>query len=217
MMGNRRLRNTVEQCCWSAGRMGTHDARAERELVARVARGEEAATAELLRRYLDRVFRFVCPRVGYHEQDAEEVTQETFLSAVRLAPTFRGESALFSWLCGIARKQVFYFHSNQRPQRRGSPANTVSWDDEEVQLLQSALSLGPLEQEIVEQMAIRELAEGILLALPEAEREALLLRYVEDLSVREIASIMKRTEKAIESLLRRARQRAFAVGSEGVR
>lgn len=204
----------AEQCVWSTGRMETHDLRAERELVARVARGDEAASAELLRRYMDRVFRFICPRVGYHEQDAEEVTQETFLSAVRLAPTFRGESGVFSWLCGIARKQVFYFHSNQRPERRGAPANTLSWDDEEVQLLQSALSLGPLEQEIVEQIAVRELVERVLLALPEAEREALLLRYMEDLSVREIATIMKRTEKAVESLLRRARQRAFAVGSE---
>jgi RNA polymerase sigma-70 factor (ECF subfamily) len=194
--------------------MESQDARAERELVARVARGDEAATAELLRRYLDRVFRFVCPRVAYHEQDAEEVTQETFLSAVRLASGFRGESSVFSWLCGIARKQVFYFLSNQRPERRGSPANTVSLDDVEVQLLQSALGTGPLEQEIVQQLAVRELVEGILLALPEAEREALLLRYVEDLSVREIAGIMRRSEKAIESLLRRARQRAFAVGSE---
>jgi RNA polymerase sigma-70 factor, ECF subfamily len=212
-MGNGRVRNVAEQC-WSTGRMDTHDVRAERELVARVARGEEAATAELLRRYLDRVFRFICPRVGYHEQDAEEVTQETFLSAVRLAPTFRGESSLFSWLCGIARKQVFYFHSNQRPERRGAPANTVSWDDEEVQLLQSALAVGPLEQEIVDQLAIRELVERILLTLPESEREALLLRYVEDLSLREIARVMRRTEKAVESLLRRARQRAFAAGAE---
>jgi RNA polymerase sigma-70 factor (ECF subfamily) len=203
-----------EQWRWPAGRMQIQDARAERELVARVGRGDEAATAELLRRYLDRVFRFVCPRVGYQEQDAEEVTQETFLSAVRLAPTFKGESEVFSWLCGIARKQVFYFYSNQRPERRGAPANTVSWDDEEVRLLGEALALGPIEQEIVEQIAIRELVERILVALPEAEREALLLRYVEDLSVREIAQIMKRTEKAVESLLRRARQRAFAVGSE---
>jgi RNA polymerase sigma-70 factor, ECF subfamily len=207
----------VGQWHWSTERMETHDSRAERELVARVARGEEAATAELLRRFLDRVFRFVCPRVGYQEQDAEEVVQETFLSAVRLAPTFRGESSLFSWLCGIARKQVFYFHSNQRPERRGSPANTVSLDDEDVQLLQAALGAGPLEQEIVEQLSVRELVEGILTALPEAEREALLLRYVEDLSVREIAGIMRRSEKAVESLLRRARQRAFAVGSEGGR
>jgi RNA polymerase sigma-70 factor, ECF subfamily len=212
-MGNGRMRNVAEQC-WSTGRMDIQDARAERELVARVARGEDAATAELLRRYLDRVFRFICPRVGYHEQDAEEVTQETFLSVVRLAPTFRGESSLFSWLCGIARKQVFYFHSNQRPERRGAPANTVSWDDEEVQLLQSALAVGPLEQEMVDQLAIRELVEKILLSLPEAEREALLLRYVEDLSLREIGRIMKRTEKAVESLLRRARQRAFAAGTE---
>jgi RNA polymerase sigma-70 factor (ECF subfamily) len=200
---------------WSPGYMERHDSRAERELVARVGRGEEAATAELLRRYMDRVYRFVCPRVGYQEQDAEEVTQETFLSAVRLAPTFRGQSALFSWLCGIARKQVFYFYSNQRPERRGSPANTLSWDDEEVQLLQSALATGPLEQEIVEQLAVRELVERILLALPEAEREALLLRYVEDLSVREIAGIIGRTEKGVESLLRRAKQRAFAMGTEG--
>jgi RNA polymerase sigma-70 factor (ECF subfamily) len=202
---------------WSSGYMERHDSRAERELVARVARGEEAATAELLRRYMDRVYRFVCPRVGYQEQDAEEVTQEAFLAAVRLAPTFRGQSTLFSWLCGIARKQVFYFYSNQRPERRGSPANTVSWDDEEVQLLQSALATGPLEQEIVEQLAVRELVERILLALPEAEREALLLRYVEDLSVREIAGIIGRTEKGVESLLRRAKQRAFAMNTEGTR
>jgi RNA polymerase sigma factor (sigma-70 family) len=199
---------------WSTGRMQSQERRAERELIARVARGEEAATAELLRRYLDRVFRFVCPRVGYQEQDAEEVAQETFLSAVRLAPTFRGESALFSWLCGIARRQVFYFHSNQRPERRGSPSDTLSWEDEDVQLLQGALGAGPLEQEIVEQLSVRDLVERIMLALPEPEREALLLRYMEELSVREIAGIMGRTEKAVESLLRRARQRAFALGAE---
>jgi RNA polymerase sigma-70 factor (ECF subfamily) len=195
--------------------METHDSRAERELVARVGRGEEAATAELLRRYMDRIYRFVCPRVGYQEQDAEEVTQEAFLAAVRLAPTFRGQSTVFSWLCGIARKQVFYFYSNQRPERRGAPADTVSWDDEEVQLLQSALASGPLEQEIVDKLDIRELVERVLLALPEAEREALQLRYVEELSVREIAGIIGRTEKGVESLLRRAKQRAFAIGTEG--
>ena len=55
----------------------------------------------------------------------------------------------------------------------------------------------------MDQLAIRELVEQILLTLPEAEREALLLRYVEDLSVREIGRIMGRTEKAVESLLRR--------------
>jgi DNA-directed RNA polymerase specialized sigma24 family protein len=42
-------------------------------------------------------------------------------------------------------------------------------------------------------------------------------RYVEDLNVREIAGTLRRSEKAVESLLRRARQRAFAVGSEGER
>src|SRR5206468_12902936 len=104
--------------------------------------------------------------------------------------------------------------SNQRPERRGSPASTVSLEEEDVQLLQAAIATGPLEHEIVEQLSVRELVEGILTALPEAEREALLLRYVEDLSVREIAGIMRRTEKAVESLLRRARQRAFAAGAE---
>ena len=60
-------------------------------------------------------------------------------------------------------------------------------------------------------------SQRILLALPEAEREALLLRYVEDLSVREIAGIIGRTEKGVESLLRRAKQRAFAMNMEGTR
>ena len=78
----------------------------EISLVRRVARGEEAAMAELYQTYFEAVLRFVYRRLGESFEDAEEVTQDVFISAVSLAGTYQGLGPVFRWLCGIAQNRI---------------------------------------------------------------------------------------------------------------
>src|SRR5689334_15267353 len=82
----------------------------EQSLVLSVASGNEAAAEELFRTYGDPVLRFVYRRVGEQMEDAEEVTLDTFGSAVKLAGTFDPRFLVFTWLCGIAKLRIIDFY-----------------------------------------------------------------------------------------------------------
>jgi RNA polymerase sigma-70 factor (ECF subfamily) len=73
----------------------------ERQLVARVLRGDATAERELYEAHVDRIFRLIFRLSGDHEV-AQECTQETFIRAFERLGTFRGESALGTWLHSIA-------------------------------------------------------------------------------------------------------------------
>ncbi len=79
----------------------------DRELAERVVRlGDEAAFRILYRRHTPAVYRFVLRLVGGNEQEAEDVVQETWMRAARGLEGFRWQSALRSWLSGIALNRV---------------------------------------------------------------------------------------------------------------
>ena len=71
----------------------------ESSLIERVAGGQASAVEDFLRLYGSAVFRFVYRRVGERHEDAEDLTQDTFLAAVSLADTFDGSCSVMTWLC----------------------------------------------------------------------------------------------------------------------
>ena len=75
-------------------------------LLRRIASGDESALAEFYNRYVDAVYRFVYHQVGGNHQDAEDVTQETFIAAIKSLESYRGDSRLYVWLCGIAWRKA---------------------------------------------------------------------------------------------------------------
>jgi RNA polymerase sigma-70 factor (ECF subfamily) len=148
-----------------------------------------------------RVYGYLYGRFGADPDLAEDLTQQTFLQAVRHWRAFDGRSDSVTWLCAIARNRlVDHYRLVERQQRRhlqlvvreipvddgGFPA---SFDDREAVLA-----------------ALRD--------LPPLHRAALVLRYVDDLSVREVAKMLGRSEDATESLLRRAKERFRAIYPE---
>jgi RNA polymerase sigma-70 factor (ECF subfamily) len=70
-------------------------------LVARVARGDEAAFRTLYRRHTPRIFQLLLRLTGGRQLDAEDLVQETWLRAVKRLPVFRGDANLSAWLRGI--------------------------------------------------------------------------------------------------------------------
>jgi len=174
------------------------DFRDDMDLAARVAQGNVRAFDEFYNGHADMVFAFIYHLLNGNRTDAEEVCQDTFVTALRALPDFRGQSRLSSWLCGIARRKVADLY-----RRRGGKAGLVSSVPPEqlVELMDS----GPLPDAVLQQGAVRARMVEALAGLPADYRDALLARYVEGQSVEEVARRLGRNYKATESLLSRAR------------
>ena len=138
---------------------------------------------------LPRVYRYLLARVG-DTSLAEELTQQTFVEAIRKRRAFDGRSDVVTWLCAIGRNRlVDHYRTAERETRRyerlrmshTEPADATAAYDERDAIL-------------------RALDE-----LPPDQRLALIFRYLDQLSVRDVAAQLRRNEKATESLLSRAR------------
>jgi RNA polymerase sigma-70 factor (ECF subfamily) len=162
----------------------------ETELRAAVLAGDEAAWRALYDRYFDALYGFILTRTGGRVDRAEDVAQETWLVAVRRMRSFNPRRAAFgTWLAGIARKAL---RNHRRRWRR--EAQAVEAGDN---LPAPAKTNGRAEETAL-----------AMAGLPERYQAALRAKYEEQLSVAEMAAREQTTEKAVESLLSRAR-RAF--------
>jgi len=176
-------------------------------LVDEMLAGREAAFGEFFDMYFPRLFRFALRRVG-HEDAAEEVVQATLIAAIRGLRTWRGDAALFTWMCALCRREVIAF---QRRTGRGPAIRAI--DDEpalRMQLESLASTLDDPERQL-ERHDLAALVHLTLDYLPERYGDVLEWKYVDGLTVAEIAERLKATPKSIESILTRARQ-AFREG-----
>lgn len=173
------------------------DREQDRRLAAAIAAGDPEAARRFSEVYLPRLHRYVLQRSGLDSDAAAEVAQEAAVAALRSAHRFRGESSLYTWLCGIARRKVadWYRRERRRP---------LSLDDLTAGGL-ALISEGPLPDEVVAHAETARVVHQAVWGLPESQREAVLLKYVEECSVAEIARQFGRSEKAVESLLSRGR------------
>jgi len=181
----------------------------DRSLVAALVAGDEKAFDAFFEEYYPRLFRFAYPRLGRDPTAAEDVVQATFAKVVPKLGTYRGEAALFSWMCTFCRFEIASFW---RERARTAPEVELTEDSAEVRAALESLAAaaeGPMSQ-----ARRRELARLVRVALdclPLHYGKALEWKYLEDRSVREIAARLKLSPKAAESLLTRARH-AFRDG-----
>jgi RNA polymerase sigma-70 factor (ECF subfamily) len=174
-----------------------HKATAEdMKLVAQVLKKDRKATAEFISTYADSVYSYVRRRITQPEA-VEDIVQEAFLAAFQSMKSFRGEARLRHWLLGIARHKVEDYYRRRLREAR--------WSDLEDELpLREAVV--PLYEDQIDRARANERARRVLSSLPEAYALALMWRYFEDRTIREIASSTGKTEKAVERLLARARE-----------
>jgi RNA polymerase sigma-70 factor (ECF subfamily) len=170
----------------------------ELQLVAAVLRKDRKATAEFVSRYADTVYAYVHHRLAPRDDLVEDLVQDVFLAALASLPRFVGSASLRSWLLGIARHKIedYYRERLREPEPLAS-----SPDAEEIS------SDGPLADELIDRQEVEAKTRRTLRQLPEPYGLALLWRYWENRSVREMAVATGKTEKAIERLLARARAR----------
>jgi RNA polymerase sigma-70 factor (ECF subfamily) len=168
-------------------------------LARRLLAGEEPAFDEFFAEYFPRLYRFACARLGGNEDEAEDVVQATLIKALDKMRTYRGEAALFTWLCTFCRREIA-----DRFERTGKMS--------EVSLTEALaiLSSDDIERAL-ERDEISRLVHAALDLLPGRYAHALEWRYMEGASVPEISQRLGLGYKAAESLLSRARD-AFRAG-----
>lgn len=173
-------------------------------LVAAMLAGDEAAFRAFFEVYFPRVYRFALPRLGNDAEACKEVVQSTLVKAMRGLAGFRGEAALFSWLCQICRRQIAdHVRANQRHSR-----NIVLIDDSPG--LRDALEsiAAPASDEPMQGYGTaetRRLVQSVLDRLPSRYGDVLEWKYIDGRSVEEIGDLLGVGHIAAQSLLARAR------------
>ena len=166
--------------------------------------GDEQAFNAFFTSHFPRLFRFALPRLNGEVEAAREVVQAALGKGMRRLHGYRGEAALFSWLCQICRHEIVdYLRVQQRHSQR------VVLIDDRPELRAAIESLeAPEEYDLVRGYGrdeVGRLVKSVLDRLPARYGDALEWKYVEGRSVEEIGAELGIGHTAAQSLLARAR------------
>lgn len=161
-------------------------------LLQAAAGGDQRSVRRLLDEAGPTVYGFVLARVGGDRAAADDIVQDTFVEAVKSAAGYRGDAAITTWLCAIARRRLARHYEAER---RAAAVTSASAD--------AAVTAAPMvEEEAVDRRDEVVRALGRLSAI---HRQVLVRKYLDGWSVAEIATEVGRTRVQVQSLLQRAR------------
>jgi RNA polymerase sigma-70 factor (ECF subfamily) len=155
------------------------------------ARQNRSAFVALYRRYLPRVYRYVYRRVG-SQQDAEDVTALVFTEALECLEDYREQGSFAGWLFTIAHHRVADHHRQQRER--------ISLEE----VVPALSNSGPGPEALALQRDRLERVAQALGELTPDRQEVLTLRFFGELSNKEVAQVMDRSEAAVKMLACRA-------------
>jgi len=176
----------------------------EKQLVRRMLEGDERAFDAFFDAHFARLYRFALPRLNGDEDGACEVVQGALVKAMRALPGYRGEAALFTWLCQICRREIVDY---LRATRRRTEHIVLIDDQPELRAAIESIA-APEEYDLVKSYGRTEvgrLVQTVLDQLPARYGDALEWKYVEGRSVEEIGARLGIGHTAAQSLLARAR------------
>lgn len=187
---------------WS-GKDLMSDREVDQQLVERAQRGDKHAFELLVSKYQRKLARLLS-RFIRDATEVEDVTQEAFIKAYRALPTFRGDSAFYTWLyrIGINTAKNYLVAMGRRA------PTTTDFNSDEAENFDDGEQLRDLNTPENELMS-RQVAETVnqtLGELPEELRTAITLREIEGLSYEDIASIMDCPIGTVRSRIFRARE-----------
>ena len=157
------------------------------ELAWRAKRGSQAAFTELVRRYAPKLQTFLRHRIRCHHE-VEDLVQDTFIKAYRNLGRYDDSWRFSTWLFTIGGRLAASRRRKREPQPADPDFCSPACDDEVI------------DRQEQEQSLWATVAE-----LPDSQRDALRLRYARDMSIKEIATAMGKSQVCVKVLLYRAR------------
>ncbi len=172
-------------------------------LVERAQAGEKRAFDVLVAKYQRKVARLLS-RFVRDPAEVEDVAQEAFIKAYRALPSFRGDSAFYTWLYRISINTAKNYLVAQG---RRAPTST-EFDAEEAEVFEDASQLRDINtpESLLLTRQIGETVNAAMEALPAELRHAIVLREIDGLSYEEIASAMSCPIGTVRSRIFRARE-----------
>jgi RNA polymerase sigma-70 factor (ECF subfamily) len=179
----------------------------DKKLIRRLLRGDERAFDQFFRENFSRLYRFAQARMCEDEQAIREVVLAAMSRALKKLSGYRGEAALFTWLCVICRNEIVDWSRRNAGYREHV---VLTEDHPAIQAAVDSLVVStkadPRRQ--YQKYEASRLIQVALDRLPPSYGDALEWKYIEGYSVKEIAQRMGVSHEAAQSLLARAR-RAF--------
>lgn len=169
---------------------------AERQLIARVTRGDTQALERLYAEYRPRIHRFLA-RLGCPEEDFDEVCNEVFYLVWRKAGTYNRSAKVSTWILGIARNKGLKLR--ERKWRATERSTDVALEG----LAEPALGDAA-------RLELRQWLEISLAMLPDDQRMVLELTFIEGLSYREIAELVDCPVNTVKTRMFNARRKLKA-------
>lgn len=160
------------------------------ELVRKFKSGDPVAYDAIVRRFQDRIFRLACVWL-YDEQSAADVAQEVFIRGYKGLRSFRFRSTPFTWLYRTTKNVCNEFNRVRKADPLDDePHDPTSEPEQDVSRYESARRV-----------------RSLVATLPERQRDVVVLRVFEDMSVRETAVSMGCREGTVKALLHKATQK----------
>jgi len=173
----------------------------EAHLVKSAQQGDQDAFASLMTQY-ERPIYNLCLRMSRKPEDAEELTQTTFLKAWRSLPGFQEDASFFTWLYRLATNTCIDF---LRQERRRNSALQVNSLDQDAQPAEQIPDLRHLPEEKVLQNDLHKRLIHAMEQLSKEHRDILIQREIDGLSYQEIAALLHLELGTVKSRIARAR------------
>jgi RNA polymerase sigma-70 factor (ECF subfamily) len=175
----------------------------ERSLIAQAAAGNHAAFDQLVTVHQDRIARLVHRLLGW-TSDVDDVVQDVFVDALRNLRRFGGRSSILTWLTRLTINRC-RTHQRQRWLRHFLPLTVGEGRGGRPPGATGSASADPADP-IITHETIHQVHAAIR-QLPHRDREIVVLRYLEELSIEEITKALNLSRSAVDVRLTRARQR----------
>jgi len=180
----------------------------DRQLIARLQTGDDAAVHELADRYSGRIYQLAMRHMKNRE-DAEEVTQDVLMKVYRKIGAFRGDAALSSWIYRItfntAMSRLRTTKAARAADQERERALAADYDEERPRAVRQPADWANLPDEEVLRAQLRAAVQIAISELPEIYRAPVVLRDIQGLSTEEASSRLKVKDQTLKSRLHRGR------------
>lgn len=185
------------------------------QLAKAIIEGNETLFNGFFTDYYPRLFRFIMSRVSGDRDLSDDFAQQTMCKAIDNMSSFRGEAALFTWMCQISRSIIHAHFVKEK--RRGKIVVPMADTEEMRDILDTvAISENQQPEQITSNQELGQLIAEVMDNLPNKYGDLLEWKYVDKLSVTEIAEKTNTTMISVQSSLARARK-AFKSVMEAIK
>ena len=173
------------------------------ELISLAKKGDPQAIEELVKQFRKPLYRYACSYLG-NDFEAEDLTQEVLIKAIRALPTFKGDSSIGTWIFRIMTNSCIDYHRKQTS-HPVSYLNKLYGDEEEAFSI-DIKDTRPQPSEELEQQELRSFIKKALRQLSPEHRVTVILHDLQGFKYQEIAEITKSSLGTVKSRLFYARQ-----------